>query len=231
MHRADVYIHSCDCPLFVEHEGQASAGCVSTAPTSVHGGRVRPEGEEREEGGSQRGRPAERKQAEEEYYDEVYFDSSSNEEEGEGEGEGEGGGVVRDEEVVSDGGGRRKRRERRKIRKLTNDELFYDPNMDDEDEKWVARQRMAYHNGEVCVVNPAIYYNSPPSLPPRPVKVSQNLQHQKQQSSRSTTGQDSSSSSQPSSSGTAAQSSSVPRSDAILSCPACMHTLCIDCQR
>ena len=37
----------------------------------------------------------------------------------------------------------------KKIKKLTNDELFYDPDMDDEDEKWVKRQRMAYHNGEV----------------------------------------------------------------------------------
>ena len=77
-----------------------------------------------------------------EYYDEIYFDSSSDEEEEEeegGRGEGEGG---RSE------GGKRHRQERRKVRKLTNDELFYDPNMDDEDEKWVARQRMAYHNGE-----------------------------------------------------------------------------------
>lgn len=34
-----------------------------------------------------------------------------------------------------------------KMRKLTNDELLYDPNMDDDNEKWVERQRMAYHNG------------------------------------------------------------------------------------
>ena len=31
--------------------------------------------------------------------------------------------------------------------KLTDEELFYDPNMDAEDEKWVERQRQAYHNG------------------------------------------------------------------------------------
>ena len=32
-------------------------------------------------------------------------------------------------------------------RRLTNEELFYDPHMDEEDEQWVKRQRMAYHNG------------------------------------------------------------------------------------
>ena len=36
----------------------------------------------------------------------------------------------------------------RRIKKLTNDELLYDPDMDDEDERWVQRQRMAYHNGK-----------------------------------------------------------------------------------
>ena len=36
----------------------------------------------------------------------------------------------------------------KKVRKLTNDELFYDPNLDDEDEKWVEKQRRAYRNGE-----------------------------------------------------------------------------------
>lgn len=41
----------------------------------------------------------------------------------------------------------KKRASKRKVLKLTNDELFYDPNMDDEDEKWVERQRQAYHNG------------------------------------------------------------------------------------
>lgn len=35
----------------------------------------------------------------------------------------------------------------KKVRKLTNDELFYDPKMDEEDERWIKRQRMAYHNG------------------------------------------------------------------------------------
>lgn len=38
----------------------------------------------------------------------------------------------------------------KKIVKLTNDELFYDPKMDEEDEKWVERQRRNYHkNGMI----------------------------------------------------------------------------------
>lgn len=48
--------------------------------------------------------------------------------------------------------GGRKRKVSKK-QKLTNDDLFYDPNMDEEDEKWVDRQRMAYHNGEVCIIS------------------------------------------------------------------------------
>ena len=73
-----------------------------------------------------------------EYYDNVYFDSSGSSGDDETR-EGEGG---RGSE------GQRRKKLKRKVQKLTNDELFYDPNMDDEDEKWVARQRMAYHNGE-----------------------------------------------------------------------------------
>lgn len=54
------------------------------------------------------------------------------------------------------GGGQRessggRKRKANKKQRLTNDDLFYDPNMDDEDEKWMNRQRMAYHNGEVCI--------------------------------------------------------------------------------
>ena len=40
-----------------------------------------------------------------------------------------------------------KRTSREKVPKLSNDELFYDPDMDEDDERWVQRQRMAYHNG------------------------------------------------------------------------------------
>lgn len=84
----------------------------------------------------------EQKEEEEEvsYYDEIYFDSSSD--------EGSGGG----EEVTGEDAGKKKKR-KKKFRKLTNDELFYDPHMDEEDEKWVNRQRMAYHNGKEKLFN------------------------------------------------------------------------------
>ncbi len=62
-----------------------------------------------------------------EVYDELCFDSS------ESEGEDDQAGSTR---YVG-----------KKVSKLSNDELFYDPGLDDEDERWVNRQRMAYHNG------------------------------------------------------------------------------------
>lgn len=71
-----------------------------------------------------------------EYYDKVYFDSSGSSDEGEMEDGGSG-----ESSSIRNVG--------RKVRKLTNDELFYDPEMDAEDEKWVNRQRMAYHNGRL----------------------------------------------------------------------------------
>ena len=48
--------------------------------------------------------------------------------------------------------------QKKKVRKLTNDELFYDPHMDEEDEKWVKRQRMAYHNGRRAM---SLYFRKP----------------------------------------------------------------------
>ena len=63
----------------------------------------------------------------EEYYDDIYFDSSGSDEEG--------------------GGADGIRKVGKKVRKMTNEELFYDPKMDEEDERWMKRQRMKYLNG------------------------------------------------------------------------------------
>jgi hypothetical protein len=68
-----------------------------------------------------------------EFYDKIYFDSSSSEDE-------------QTLEESSENVGRSKRKQKKRI-KLTNDELLYDPNMDDEDERWIQRQRLSYHNG------------------------------------------------------------------------------------
>ncbi|EDO36745.1 predicted protein, partial [Nematostella vectensis] len=102
-----------------------------------------------------------------ECYDEDYFSSGSE-----------------DENAV--GGVPSKSRERRKI--LTDDDLFYDPDMDDEDEKWVLKQRQI--NREKGIVNKS-----------------------KQQKTKQT------------------KVTKPPTSDAVLSCPACMTIVCIDCQR
>ena len=70
------------------------------------------------------------KQQTKDYYKDLYFDSSDSGSEGEG---------TADKGTIRNVG--------KKVCKLSNDELFYDPGMDAEDERWVNRQRMAYHNG------------------------------------------------------------------------------------
>lgn len=65
--------------------------------------------------GDKAGKAFEATAMENEVYDDIYFDS--------------------DEEA----GGKRKKNKNR--RKLTNDELLYDPHMDDEDAAWVERRR------------------------------------------------------------------------------------------
>ena len=53
-----------------------------------------------------------------------------------------------DEHLV--GGQGSKSKERRKM--LTNDELLYDPDMDDEDEKWVTKQRHDHRQKGLCLL-------------------------------------------------------------------------------
>ncbi|XP_001512221.1 E2F-associated phosphoprotein [Ornithorhynchus anatinus] len=95
------------------------------------------------------------------YYDDIYFDSDSEDE----------------EKSVAQSP---KKKRKRHHRVLTNDELLYDPEKDNEDQAWVDAQRMGYHGLRV------------------------------QGSHRQPV---------------------VPTSDAVLNCPACMTTLCLDCQR
>lgn len=91
------------------------------------------------------------------FYDDVYFDSD-------------------EEDMVTQGDAKKKQKTQQK--QLTNDELLYDPDMDDDDERWVEQQRRSYQ--------PRTDSNRPKPL---------------------------------------------PTSDAVLDCPACMTTLCLDCQR
>lgn len=99
------------------------------------------------------------------FYDDIYFDS-----EDEDNYEGQGDTKVR-----------------RRHAQLTNEDLLYDPDMDDEDQRWVDERRQQ-QNGA----------SSDPHTSSMPQK---------------------------------GKKSSGPTSDAVLDCPACMTTLCIDCQR
>ena len=77
------------------------------------------------------------KEDQDRYYDDIYFSSGSSDN-------------AADAEDGSPLEGRKeskKKKKKRKHLKMSNDELFYDPNMDEEDERWVSRQRMAYQNG------------------------------------------------------------------------------------
>ncbi|XP_072031486.1 E2F-associated phosphoprotein-like [Amphiura filiformis] len=124
------------------------------------------------------------------FYDDIYFDSDSDSGE-----EGE-----RRKKQKKD------KKQKSKHRVMTNDELLYDPDIDDENQKWVDKQRQKYRNQQ--------------ATKPPPKKMDAN-------------NADTSSKTE---NGTDANSSSVavpkqPKSDAILNCPACLTTLCLDCQR
>ncbi|XP_053143137.1 E2F-associated phosphoprotein isoform X2 [Hemicordylus capensis] len=62
------------------------------------------------------------------YYDDIYFDSDSE-----------------DEDRVVEPEARKKRKHQQR-RIPTNDELFYDPEEDDRDQEWVDRKRRGYHS-------------------------------------------------------------------------------------
>lgn len=87
---------------------------------------------------------------------------------------------------------------KQKKRKLvqSNEDLFYDPDIDDQNQKWVDKQRSRY-------------YPTKPGSDTHP-------------SSDKTT---------PSGGCQSKPNMAAAKSDAILNCPACMTTLCLDCQR
>lgn len=97
------------------------------------------------------------------YYDDIYFDSD-------------------DEET----GGNGTNKKQQHIRP-SDDDLLYDPKMDDEDQLWVDTQRQKQHG---C--------SGPVGTDSSKGRRKKNV---------------------------------IPSSDAVLDCPACMTTLCLDCQR
>ena len=86
----------------------------------------------------------------------------------------------------------------RKREVIPDDELLYDPELDDEDERWVRDQRLRNSGSGPAIMHASLSSHDvvgPQSTAGRPKVVAE------------------------------------PNSDAILSCPACMHILSIDCQQ
>ncbi|XP_063592003.1 E2F-associated phosphoprotein-like [Penaeus indicus] len=105
-----------------------------------------------------------------EFYDDVYFDSDDSEAEDS---------ATAERTMPKPKTGREKRRI------LSNDELFYDPQMDDRDQQWMDAKRRSYQ------IKKKKRNSNPGKGDPQP----------------------------------------LPQSDAVLNCPACLTTLCMDCQR
>ncbi|KAG0713003.1 E2F-associated phosphoprotein [Chionoecetes opilio] len=106
-----------------------------------------------------------------EFYDDVYFDSDESDH----------------EETTPGQASKAKKSHHRRRKVLSNDELFYDPTMDERDQEWVNQKRRSYQPRE--------------RRPGRTLGVENNNTIQ------------------------------LPPSDAVLNCPACLTTLCMDCQR
>ncbi|KAL8619679.1 hypothetical protein ACOMHN_019734 [Nucella lapillus] len=100
------------------------------------------------------------------FYSDIYFDSDD-EDNFEGEGD---------------------KRIKKHHSKPSNDDLLYDPDMDEEDQRWIDQKRLRQHGGSKEVPDPRRKDGKRRAAP-------------------------------------------KPKSDAVLDCPACMTTLCLDCQR
>jgi len=160
-----------------------------------------------------------------EYYDDLYFDSDD---EGgavpkgaAGEGTDEGVDTTRTPDTTSQTKSSRRKPKRPVLSHL---DLFYDPDIDDENQQWMDRQRdlrgrnpfdefgeddegAATHSSGPASVRGVAPPGAPPGMP-MPSAAAAAAAHNTKK-------------------GMAA----APTSDAILNCSACMTTLCLDCQR
>ncbi|XP_006820475.1 E2F-associated phosphoprotein-like [Saccoglossus kowalevskii] len=108
---------------------------------------------------------------EEAFYDDIYFDTDDEEE---------------DEKVNTS----KNKKAKKKHRVVSNDDLFYDPDIDDENERWINKQRDRYKpkkSGSGDAANQCRSQNCSEKV--------------------------------------------TATTDAVLNCPACMASLCIDCQK
>ncbi|XP_062503237.1 E2F-associated phosphoprotein-like [Corticium candelabrum] len=144
------------------------------------------------------------------YYDDIYFSSGSDEEQ-------EANGATANPSSS--------RRQKPKVPIPSNDELFYDPSMDDDNERWVQDQRRCYYS----------------DMKPPGMKVEHNNTHVQEQgcpsevegnlTSKCGSSQLKVASSVKKKEVKQLKPPPLPRSDAVLNCPSCMTLLCLDCQR
>ncbi|XP_022110335.1 E2F-associated phosphoprotein-like [Acanthaster planci] len=125
-----------------------------------------------------------------EFYNDIYFDSDDETEEAAAANKANSS--------------QRNKKTPGKHRVFTNDELLYDPEIDDRNQEWVDRQRSRYYPHQT-----------------------------KQESSAPQAGNRDCPEDSVSTSAAAGKEETpvIPKSDAVLNCPACLTTLCLDCQR
>eukprot|EP01135_Chromosphaera_perkinsii_P001734 Nk52_evm3s210 gene=Nk52_evmTU3s210 len=109
----------------------------------------------------------------------------------------------------------------------SNDELLYDPEADDEDEKWVADMR-SLHNGGL---QRGRYYNPKKEGEEEERASNPNSQMNASSYNHRDSGNEGQDGRNGHGVGTGPGMGSSGFSDAVLSCPCCMTTVCMECQR
>lgn len=143
------------------------------------------------------------------FYDDDYFDSDDGES---GEPHTASDGVGMDPSAAPSGGTKGARRAKRHAKRpvLSNDALFYDPDIDEDNQRWVDKQRdLKGRNpfdefGEDISGGSGAAGRASAESGPAAAAAAHNAKR---------------------------GMAPAPASDAVLNCSACMSTLCLDCQR
>jgi len=105
---------------------------------------------------------------------------------------------------------------------VSNDDLFYDPESDARDQAWVDRRRQKCHVKNTSTNSSGTNVPAVSNTTPNGINDSS--------STSAKTNPIPPNHSKPSTS-SSGKNTSLPNSDAVLNCPACFTTLCLDCQR